>query len=161
MKTAVVYYSLTGNTEYAAQWIAGRIGGETVRLEPEKKYPDKGFRKFFWGGKSAVMQEEPPLEPYDFEADRFHQVVLCTPLWAGNIAPPLRTFLKQQGQKILDKRVAVVMCCGGGSEAKAMEKLQALLGRPFHARLVLVDPKDRPAAGQEEKMAQFCQALAE
>jgi hypothetical protein len=34
-----------------------------------KAYPTKGFRKFLWGGKSAVMAEKPKLLPYKFNAD--------------------------------------------------------------------------------------------
>ena len=51
----VVYYSLEGNTAYAAEKIAAALGAKTLRLQPKKAYPDSGFRKFFWGGKSAVM----------------------------------------------------------------------------------------------------------
>ena len=50
MKTAVVYYSMSGNTELAAERIAAVLGADLIRLTPVKAYPDKGFRKFFWGG---------------------------------------------------------------------------------------------------------------
>ena len=66
MKTAVVYYSQSGNTEETARKIAAITGADLIRLEPEKAFPDKGFRKFFWGGKSAVMGDEPPLKPVNF-----------------------------------------------------------------------------------------------
>ena len=63
MKTIIVYYSMSGNTDWAAGELAERLGAEKLRLEPETAYPDSGFRKFFWGGKSAVMAEKPALEP--------------------------------------------------------------------------------------------------
>ena len=161
MKTVIVYYSLTGNTDYAAQWIVSQIGADMVRLEPKKAYPDRGFRKFLWGGKSAVMQETPPLMPYRFDADAYDQVVLGTPLWAGNIAPPLRTFLKQQGEKIKGKRLSVFVCCSGGSDGNAVKKLRALLGGVvLDTVLVLVDPKDRPNAEHDLRLEQFCRALS-
>ena len=43
MKTLIVYYSLEGNTEFAAEKIAKTCGFETLRLVPVKKYPDSGF----------------------------------------------------------------------------------------------------------------------
>lgn len=46
MKTAIVYYSMGGNTEFAAKKIADKIGADLIRIEPEKAYPDKGFKKF-------------------------------------------------------------------------------------------------------------------
>ena len=59
MKTLIVYYSLEGNTEFAAKTIASALGADMLKLEPVKAYPTSGFKKFFWGGKSAVMEEKP------------------------------------------------------------------------------------------------------
>ncbi len=75
MKTLIVYYSLEGNTAYAAERIASELGADVLRLEPVKAYPDSGFRKFFWGGKSAVMAETPELLPYDFDADAYDRII--------------------------------------------------------------------------------------
>ena len=46
MKTAIVYYSMSGNTKYAADKIAEKIEADIIRIEPEKAYPDKGAKKF-------------------------------------------------------------------------------------------------------------------
>ena len=64
MKNLIVFYSLEGNTAYVAERIKSGIGADTLRLVPKKAYHDKGFAKFFWGGKSAVMAETPALEDY-------------------------------------------------------------------------------------------------
>ena len=71
MKTIIVYYSLEGNTEYAAGKIASGLCADILRIEPVKTYPSSGFSKFFWGGKSAVMAETPRLMPYDFNSDAY------------------------------------------------------------------------------------------
>ena len=65
MKTAIVYYSMTGNAKYVAGKIAEKIDADIIRIEPVKAYPDKGAKKFIWGEKSAVMGENPALQPYD------------------------------------------------------------------------------------------------
>ena len=64
MKTLIVFFSLEGNTEYVADMMSKEIGADLLRLIPKKAYHDKGFAKFFWGGKSAVMAEKPELEEY-------------------------------------------------------------------------------------------------
>lgn len=89
MKTAIVYYSMSGNTRYAAERIAQTIGADLIPLVPTKAYPDSGFKKFFWGGKSALMGDKPALEPYAFDPNAYDLVILGTPVWAGTIAPPL------------------------------------------------------------------------
>lgn len=159
MKTLIVYYSMSGNTDFAARWIAERIGAETLRIEPEKAYPDKGFKKFFWGGKSAVMAETPPLRPYSFDAADFDQVVLGFPVWAGTLAPPLRTFLRDNAESLAGKRVAAFACQSGSGAEKAFARLEHLLGKPLCAELILIDPKVRPAADLDEKLRSFCGAL--
>ena len=67
MKSIVVYYSLEGNTKYAAEKIAGMIGADLLELKPVKSYPTGKVGKFLWGGKSAVMAETPELEPDEFD----------------------------------------------------------------------------------------------
>ena len=45
MKTLIVYYSMDGNTDYAAKMITDAIGADTLRLQTVKAYPTKGFAK--------------------------------------------------------------------------------------------------------------------
>ena len=156
MKTIIVYYSMSGNTDFAAREVASRLGADTLRIEPEKSYPDKGFKKFFWGGKSAVMAETPPLRPYHFAAEDYEQVILGFPVWAGNLTPPLRTFLRDNADALAGKQVAAFACQSGSGAEKAFAKLGALLGRAPDATLVLIDPKTRPDPANDAKLREFC-----
>ena len=157
MKALVVYYSMGGNTEYAAGRIADRLGADLLRLEPVKAYPDSGFRKFFWGGKSAVMAEKPALKPYRFDADAYDTVIFGFPVWAGNIAPPLRTFIAENRMEA--QRYAAFACQGGAGAEKAFGKLQACLGHGLEKTLVLIDPKDKPDPAKDRQIDAFCDAL--
>ena len=55
MKRIVVYFSLEGNTEYIADELAKVLPADKLKLVPKKAYSTSGFSKFFWGGKSAVL----------------------------------------------------------------------------------------------------------
>lgn len=159
MKTLIVYYSLEGNTEFAASRIAALLNADTLRLEPVKAYPDSGFRKFFWGGKSAVMAETPALKPYAFDAS-CERVIFGFPVWAGNVTPPIRTFIRQNDLK--GKQIAAFACQSGSGAEKAFAKLKACLGiEALAAQLILIDPKDRPSADNDAKIRQFCDALSD
>ena len=156
MKTAVVYFSLNGNTDFAAKKIAETLHADCIRLQPEKAYPDSGFRKFFWGGKSAVMGETPALTGQPFPFADYDCVILGTPVWAGTFAPPLRTLIRENAGQWGKKRVAAFVCSGGG-EGKTLDKLKTELGIPaFTATLSLIDPKARPSQENEKKIAAFC-----
>ncbi len=159
MNTAIVYYSMSGNTHQTAEKIARLTGAELIRIEPVKEYPSKGFKKFLWGGKSAVMGETPQLQPYRFEGD-CDRVILGTPVWASNMAPPIRSFIKENRDALKDRSIAAFICFSGGGADKALEKLRKLLGIDgFDAELVLIDPKDKPSPENEEKIRAFCDKL--
>jgi len=158
VRTLIVYYSLEGNTEYAAKKIAEMCGFDLLKLVPVKKYPDKGFKKFLWGGKSAVMAETPVLEPYDFDREAYDRIVFGFPVWAGNVTPPIRTFVKENDIK--DKKIAAFACQGGSGAEKAFAKLKAAIGTDhFEAELILIDPKSKQTAETDEKIRRFCDAL--
>ena len=153
----IVYYSLEGNTQFAAEKIAAELGCGTLRLSPEKAYPTGKVTKFLWGGKSAVMAETPALEPYDFDAAKYDRIVFGFPVWASNIAPPLRTFIRDNDLK--GKKFAAFACQAGNGAGKAFEKLSGLLGASLDETLVLIDPKARPDAQNDRKIKEFCDRL--
>ena len=158
MNTLIVYYSHDGSTDAVAKKIADACGFDTLRLTPAKAYPESGFRKFFWGGKSAVMAETPALTPYTFDADAYDRIVFGFPVWAGNVTPPIRTFVKEQ--KLAGKRIAAFACQSGAGAEKAFGKLKAALGiDALEAELVLIDPKDKPNADNDRLIEAFCEKL--
>ena len=158
MKTLIVYYSLEGNTEYAAGRIAAELKADILRIEPVKAYPTRGFRKFLRGGRSAVMAETPALRPYNFNADDYDRVIFGFPIWAANVTPPIRTFIKENDLR--GKRIAAFACESGSGAEKAFEKLKAALRTDaLEADLVLIDPKARPSAENERKIKAFCDKL--
>lgn len=163
MKTAIVYYSLEGNTKYVADKITAILKEscevDVLRLEPEKSYPDKGFKKFFWGGKSAVMAETPALKSYEFDAVQYDRIIFGTPVWASTFTPPIRTFINDN-PAVKEKRIAVFTCFSGGGADKALAKLRKFLEiEKFTAELILVDPKDNVKEADDTLIAEFCGKL--
>ena len=51
MKTAIVYYSMSGNTAYVAYRLREQLDSEVdlIEIKPVKAFPDSGFKKFLWG----------------------------------------------------------------------------------------------------------------
>ncbi|MBR6401893.1 MAG: flavodoxin [Eubacterium sp.] len=158
MRSIIVYYSLEGNSKYAAEKIAEKIGADVLELVPKKSYPTGNFSKFFWGGKSAVMAEKPALESYEFNGASYDRIIFGFPVWASNIAPPLRTFIAENDIK--DKKIAAFACQSGGGAEKAFGKLKDCIGiDSLEAEVVLIDPKAKPSDDNEKKIADFCESL--
>ena len=89
MKTAIVFYSMNGNVRMVAEKVAGGTSADLIELIPKKAYPDKGMKKFMWGGAAVTFKAKPDLEPYAFNKDEYDMVILGSPVWAGTFAPPL------------------------------------------------------------------------
>ena len=158
MKTVIVYYSMEQNTDFVAKKIAEKIGADLVRLFPKKAYPDKGFRKFAWGGTCAVMSLTPELEKYRFNADDYERVVIGFPVWASRPAPPISTFLKEND--LSSKHISAFACQAGSGAEKAFEKLEKAIGiSGLESRMILIDPKAKPSKENEEKINKFCEEL--
>ena len=161
MRTAIVYYSMAGNTAWTAKKLAEGLDADLIEIRPVKAYPDKGIRKFLWGGKSAVMAETPALESYDFDAGKYDRIVIGFPVWAGNMAPPIRTLVKENRDAIAVKQVFAFACQSGNGAEKAFEKLKACIGHNLSGTMILIDPKDKPKEENDRKIEEFRKALEE
>jgi flavodoxin len=158
MKTAVIYYSLEGNTKYTAEKIAAKLGAALIRLIPVKEYPTGKVSKYFWGGKSATFGEAPRLEPYRFDISQYDLVILGTPIWAGTFAPPLRTFIREN--KLTGKKIALFACCSGGAAEKCFEQLKKEAGDcTIVSTLRLIDPLKGMKVEDDKNILDFCAML--
>lgn len=159
MKTIVVYYSLEGNTDYAAKKIAEGLQADLLRLHTKKDYPDGKFSKFLVGGFSAVAGRKPALKSYEFDGAAYDRIVFGFPVWASNVTPPIRTFIREND--LQGKKIAAFACQGGNGAEKAFAKLKECLGvDELEAELILIEPKKKPAEGNERKIEDFCKQLS-
>lgn len=160
MKTIIIYYSQSGNTEFVAKKIADKTGASMLAIEPEKNYPNGPVTKFIWGGHSAVMQEQPKLKPYTFNLEEYDSIIIGSPNWARNVVPPIRTFVAEN-PGLKNKKISVFVCQGGRGEQKVFAKLKEILGiESFESEMCLIDPKDGKDKDAEAKIEIFCNGLS-
>jgi flavodoxin len=157
MKALIIYYSLEGNTDYTAQKISGITGADMLRLMPEHDYP-VGAGKYIVGGKAAVFGDKPVLKAYSIDLSAYDTVMIGTPVWASTFAPPLRSFFSENSIK--GKTVGMFACQKGSGAEKCFDKLKKLTGvSDVKARLILIDPKSDPDAGNDSKIDEFCREM--
>ena len=161
MKDLIVYYSLEGNTEYVVNRIKEKTGADTLKLVPKKAYADKGFAKFVWGGKSAVMAEKPELEEYEADLTSYDRIIFGFPVWASTFTPPIRTFVSDNMDALKEKKIAVFACQSGNGAEKAFEKLVKYIGiDSFDQTAIFFDPKSRPDGKKDAEIDSFAETLA-
>lgn len=162
MKIAVIYYSLTGNCEFVANKLKDKLNADVYRITPKKKYPDRGFKKFYWGGKSALMEETPELEDYSIDLTKYDKVILGFPVWASTLAPPIRTYIMDNKERLFEKRISLFVCYGGAGAKKAIEKTKVLLNnQTIENELILTDPKVKLDQNEEKEFNNFCIKMKE
>jgi len=123
-KKLIVYYSLTGNTQFIAETLRDSIEADILELKPIKELNADSGTRFMWGGYQSTMKKKPKLMDFDINPLEYDLVILGTPVWAWNISPPMRSFLSKFD--LTGKKVALWMCHAGDG-VKAMIRFKEVL----------------------------------
>lgn len=124
---AVVFYSLSGNTQAAAKEIAEGIGADLIELKLVKPFPTEKSKQLALGGMQAMFGMKPAIQELSKNIKEYDVLILGTPIWAGTIAAPVHSFLNKY--QVLDKIVAVFTFSGGGDNKRCIAKLSKRLPR--------------------------------
>lgn len=98
--TLVVYYSATGNTEAAANYIADITGGDLFELEPVEPYTDDDLNWTDDNSRVTLEHEDESLRDVELVADTvdnwdsYDTVFIGYPIWWGIAAWPVDTFVE-------------------------------------------------------------------
>jgi hypothetical protein len=125
MRDVVVFYSYSGNSRRTAGRIADARLCEVLEIRDARPRPRR-FWNFWRGIFDAVKRRSPAVLPTRaIRADE--RVILCLPIWAGQIAAPVRTWLSAHGREI--RNLAVILDSGGTSDwPKATAEIERLTG---------------------------------
>ena len=158
MKKLVVYYSLEGNTRLMAESIASEVDATILEIKPKKDVSPKGFMKYIWGGKAAMMKESPELYPIEINPEDYDLIFFGTPVWAWTFAPPFNTFFNQYQFK--DKKVAL-FCCHGGGKGSIFDKLKTAIGNQnqFLGEIDFRDPLTHSPEEAKQKIKEWAKKL--
>lgn len=157
VKTAVVFFSHEGNTKYAAEYISAITGADLIELEPKEPYPSGKVSKYL-AGKDALAHKMPELKDYEFNKDNYDKIVIGTPVWAGNPAPPINTFLA--ANNLSGKELAFFTCSAGGNGDKCIDNMMKTAGAdPDSLTLNLIDPMKKRDPAKLQEMEHWCLKL--
>lgn len=99
-KTLVVYYSATGNTEQAANYIAEITGGELFELEPADPYTEEDLNYSNDDSRVVYEHDNPDARDVELVADtvenweEYDTVFIGYPIWWGIAAWPVDGFVE-------------------------------------------------------------------
>ena len=99
-RVLVVFFSATGNTEAAAQYIAELTGGDLFELEPVEPYTDADLDWTDSGSRVVYEHENPEEQAVELETttvddwDSYSTVYIGYPIWWGQAAWPVNAFIE-------------------------------------------------------------------
>jgi flavodoxin len=122
MTTLVVYYSKTGNTKYVAEKIAEHLNAELSEIIDKKNR--QGKLNFVKSGYESIREKLTEIE-VSKKIDDYDFVIVGSPVWAGKIAPAVRTFLVKND--FGEKKFAFFVTVGGNKPEKALSAMKEII----------------------------------
>ncbi len=93
MKTLVVYYSQSGNTEAIAKRVAEATGADIELIETTKPYTGD-YQKIVADAQDEVERDyQRPIKPLKHNVADYQRIIVGTPTWWYKMASPVLTFL--------------------------------------------------------------------
>ena len=129
MKTAVVYFSWSGNTRFAAETIAKKTSADLFEIKAEKTY-NSNFGKCCDEAKpecyGKTLRPIKPIEGLDLA--KYDLVFVGSPNWWGTMAPPVRTWVTQSKAALKGKTVCLFQTHGGGGMQRVGKEFAEVVG---------------------------------
>ncbi len=119
MKVAVVYYSFTGNTKRASEFIARHLNHKGIQTDVIVLHPEKEGSSFFRQGWQAFSYQEVNLQRLDEikNLSAYDFIIFASPVWAFTITPALRSYLKR-AEGLDSKHTGIILTAGSGLGVK-------------------------------------------
>jgi flavodoxin len=132
----LAYYSWSGNTAKVAKAIAETLSADLDEIRDMK--PRRGFFAFFGSAFEASRQKPAAIAPSTKDPAAYDVVILGTPVWAGNMASPLRAYIMREKPKI--KEIALFCTLHGSGGEKTLASMAQLCGSTAIADLQVQRP---------------------
>ena len=129
MKCAVVYFSWSGNTRFAAETIADKSGADLFEIKAETPY-SSDFDKCCDEAKpecyGKTLRAIKPIDGLDLA--KYDLVFVGSPNWWGTMAPPVRTWAAQNKDALKGKSVCLFQTHGGGGMQRVGREFAETVG---------------------------------
>lgn len=128
----VVYYSATGNTQTIAQYVADATSGTLFQLEPVEPYTSEDLDYTNNESRASLEHEDATLQDVELvettvpDWDSYDTVFLGYPIWWGDAAYPMTSFVKANAGNFEGKNVIPFCTSGNTSIEQSANNLAAI-----------------------------------
>ena len=127
MKSVIVYFTYSGNTELAAKQVAEVTGAKMIRLLPEQPYSSEDVD---WTNEQSRCTQEhlnqslrPAIKSVDIDFTKVDTVFVGFPIWWHEEPAVIRTFLDNYGEQLKGKVLYLLRKPDVGSRCHTEKRL--------------------------------------
>ncbi len=129
MKCAVVYFSWSGNTRFAAETISQKAGADLFEIKAETPYNSNYGKCCDEAQPECYGKTLRPITPIDgLDLAKYDLVFVGSPNWWGTMAPPVRTWATQNKDALKGKSVCIFQTHGGGGMQRVGKEFAEAIG---------------------------------
>ena len=154
MKILIVYYSRTSNTRKVAEEIQNNLDWDIEEIIDTQNR--SGIFKYITSGFQASRKKLTILENIKNDPASYDLLVIGTPVWAGNISTPIRTYIHQNHAKF--NNVAFFCTAGGSRFDGTFSEMTELSGTSTIARIGLT-AKEVKDESYKTKITEFIKKI--
>lgn len=120
MKSAVIYYSFTGNTHRVAELFVNILKNKGEEAVPVRIRPLKEETSFLGQCKEAFLGNKPELYRTLLDLKEFDRIILGSPVWAFKPAPAINTYIDKCSSLEGKEAICFVTYGSGAGKGKAL-----------------------------------------
>ena len=157
-KVLVAYFSWSGNTKYAAQYIAQKLGADEFEIIREKPYPTEYTPCTEDAKAEKEAGERPAIKGKVENMAQYDVVFVCVPVWWYTAPMPVFTFLEQYDLK--DKTV-IPFCTAYSGPSSTLKGIVKATPKSDHRDGICIVTKEMGGQGMDSKTAKIDKWLGE
>ena len=157
-KSLVAYFSWSGNTKYAAQYIAKKVGADEFEIIREKPYPTEYTPCTEDAKAEKEAGERPAIKGKVENMAQYNVVFVCVPVWWYTAPMPVFTFLEQYNLK---GKTVIPFCTAYSGPSSTLKDIVKATPDSDHRDGICIVTKEQNAQGMESKTAKIDKWLGE
>ena len=157
-KSLVAYFSWSGNTKYAAQYIAKKVGADEFEIIREKPYPTEYTPCTEDAKAEKEAGERPTIKGKVENMAQYDVVFVCVPVWWYTAPMPVFTFLEQYNLK---GKTVIPFCTAYSGPSSTLKDIVKATPDSDHRDGICIVTKEQNAQGMESKTAKIDKWLGE
>ena len=154
MKTLVIYFSLTGSTEFVAKIIAAQFNADLCEVVDKKHKIGKMI--YLKGGAASIREKLTEIEVHK-SIEEYDLIIVGSPIWAGKITPAIRTFLSLND--FSHKHGAFFITLGGKKPEKSFKNMRKTTGFKSIVKELAVSNTIEDKKEVEKKVIEWCEEI--